>query len=35
MLYESSTRAEEALMLDVPDLDTVNRCTVVTLSCRR
>jgi integrase/recombinase XerC/integrase/recombinase XerD len=30
MLYESSARAEEVLMLDVPDLDTVNRCAVVT-----
>ncbi|WP_227999968.1 hypothetical protein [Nocardia australiensis] len=25
MLYESSARAEEVLMLDVPDLDTANR----------
>ncbi|WP_433521338.1 tyrosine-type recombinase/integrase [Nocardia pseudovaccinii] len=30
MLYESSARAEEVLMLDVPDLDTGNRCAVVT-----
>ncbi|MEV0435144.1 site-specific integrase [Nocardia sp. NPDC050413] len=30
MLYESSARAEEVLMLDVPDLDTANRCAVVT-----
>ncbi|MEV6323963.1 site-specific integrase [Nocardia sp. NPDC051787] len=30
MLYESSARAEEVLMLDVPDLDTTNRCAVVT-----
>ncbi len=30
MLYESSVRAEEVLMLDVPDLDTANRCAVVT-----
>lgn len=30
MLYESSARAEEVLMLDVPDLDTGNRCVVVT-----
>ncbi|WP_406276670.1 site-specific integrase [Nocardia sp. NBC_00881] len=30
MLYESSARAEEVLMLDVPDVDTVNRCAVVT-----
>ena len=30
MLYESSARAEEVLMLDVPDLDAVNRCAVVT-----
>lgn len=30
MLYESSARAEEVLMLDVPELDTVNRCAVVT-----
>jgi integrase len=29
MLYESSARAEEVLMLDVPDLDTTNRCAVV------
>jgi integrase len=30
LLYESSARAEEVLMLDVGDLDTVNRCAVVT-----
>lgn len=30
LLYESSARAEEVLMLDVPDLDTGNRCAVVT-----
>ena len=30
LLYETSARAEEALMLDVPDLDTVNRCAAVT-----
>lgn len=30
MLYESSARAEEVLMLDVPDLDPANRCAVVT-----
>ncbi|KXF55418.1 hypothetical protein AXA44_37825 [Rhodococcus sp. SC4] len=30
MLYESSARAEEVLMLDVPDLDAANRCAVVT-----
>ena len=30
MLYESSARAEEVLMLDVPALDTANRCAVVT-----
>lgn len=30
MLYESSARAEEVLMLDVPDLDTANGCAVVT-----
>lgn len=30
MLYESSARAEEVLMLDVSDLDTANRCAVVT-----
>lgn len=30
MLYESSARAEEVLDLNVPDLDTVNRCAVVT-----
>ena len=30
MLYESSARAEEVLLLDVPDLDTANRCAVVT-----
>ncbi|WP_232330420.1 tyrosine-type recombinase/integrase [Nocardia fusca] len=30
LLYESSARAEEVLMLDVPDLDTANRCAVVT-----
>lgn len=30
MLYESSARAEVVLMLDVPDLDTANRCAVVT-----
>lgn len=30
MLYESSARAEEVLMLDVPELDTTNRCAVVT-----
>ncbi|MGY2093373.1 tyrosine-type recombinase/integrase [Nocardia gipuzkoensis] len=30
MLYESSARAEEVLMLDVSDLDTASRCAVVT-----
>lgn len=30
ILYESSACAEEVLMLDVPDLDTANRCAVVT-----
>ena len=30
LLYETSARAEEVLMLDVPDLDTVNRCATVT-----
>jgi integrase/recombinase XerC/integrase/recombinase XerD len=30
LLYESSARAEEVLMLDVLDLDTTNRCAVVT-----
>jgi integrase len=30
MLYESSARAEEVLMLDVPDLEAANRCAVVT-----
>ncbi|MEU7769040.1 site-specific integrase [Nocardia sp. NPDC049190] len=30
LLYESSARAAEVLMLDVPDLDTANRCAVVT-----
>ncbi|WP_370012740.1 tyrosine-type recombinase/integrase [Nocardia cyriacigeorgica] len=30
LLYESSARAEEVLMLDVGDLDTGNRCAVVT-----
>lgn len=30
LLYESSARAEEVLMLDVPELDTGNRCAVVT-----
>ena len=30
MLYESSARAEEVLMLDVVQLDTTNRCAVVT-----
>ncbi|MEV6134870.1 site-specific integrase [Nocardia sp. NPDC051990] len=30
LLYESSARVEEVLMLDVPDLDTGNRCAVVT-----
>ena len=30
LLYESSARAEEVLMLDVPDLDSTNRCAVVT-----
>ncbi|MDV7102460.1 site-specific integrase [Gordonia amicalis] len=30
LLYESSARAEEVLMLDVPDLDIANRCAVVT-----
>lgn len=30
LLYESSARAEEVLMLDVADLDTANRCAVVT-----
>ena len=40
MLYESSARAEEVLMLDVVQLDTTNRCAVVTrktprgLSCQ-
>lgn len=35
MLYESSARAEEVLMLDVPDLDTANRCAVVTRKAGR
>ncbi|NQE72579.1 tyrosine-type recombinase/integrase [Nocardia gamkensis] len=30
LLYESSARAEEVLRLDVADLDTANRCAVVT-----
>ncbi|MFD3508542.1 tyrosine-type recombinase/integrase [Nocardia sp. NPDC058666] len=30
LLYESSARAEEVLMLDLPELDTSNRCAVVT-----
>ncbi|WP_253260179.1 tyrosine-type recombinase/integrase [Nocardia farcinica] len=30
LLYESSARAEEVLMLDVGDLDPANRCAVVT-----
>ncbi|GGN81443.1 tyrosine-type recombinase/integrase [Nocardia rhizosphaerihabitans] len=30
LLYESAARAEEVLMLDVGDLDTANRCAVVT-----
>jgi integrase/recombinase XerC/integrase/recombinase XerD len=30
MLYESSARAEEVLMLDVVQLDTTKRCAVVT-----
>jgi integrase len=30
LLYESAARAEEALSLDVTDLDTANRCAVVT-----
>ena len=30
LLYESSARAEEVLMLDVGELDTANRCAVVT-----
>ncbi|MFI7523999.1 tyrosine-type recombinase/integrase [Nocardia salmonicida] len=30
LLYESSARTEEVLMLDVADLDTANRCAVVT-----
>ena len=30
LLYESSARAEEVLMLDVAELDTTNRCAVVT-----
>jgi site-specific recombinase XerD len=30
MLYESSARAEEVLMLDVSHLDTTNRCAVLT-----
>ncbi|MFE7745122.1 tyrosine-type recombinase/integrase [Nocardia sp. NPDC057455] len=29
MLYETAARAEELLMLDVPDLDTANRCARV------
>lgn len=29
MLYETAARAEEILMLDVADLDTVNRCATV------
>ncbi|MBF6137832.1 site-specific integrase [Nocardia otitidiscaviarum] len=30
MLYETAARAEELLMLDIPDLDMGNRCAVVT-----
>lgn len=30
LLYESTTRAEEVLLLDVPDLETANRRAVVT-----
>ncbi|WP_446222382.1 tyrosine-type recombinase/integrase [Nocardia sp. IBHARD005] len=30
LLYESSARAEEALTLDIPELDAGNRCAVVT-----
>ncbi|MDJ0363004.1 site-specific integrase [Rhodococcus sp. H29-C3] len=30
LLYESAARADEVLMLDVPDLDTANRCAEVT-----
>jgi integrase/recombinase XerC/integrase/recombinase XerD len=29
MLYETAARAEEILMLDIADLDTVNRCATV------
>jgi integrase len=29
MLYETAARAEEILMLDITDLDTVNRCATV------
>jgi site-specific recombinase XerC len=35
LLDESSARAEEVLMLDVPDLDAANRCAVVTRKGRR
>jgi integrase/recombinase XerC/integrase/recombinase XerD len=35
MFYESSARAEEVLLLDVPDLDAGNRCAVVTRKGRR
>ena len=35
LLYESSARAEEVLMLDVPDLDSTNRCAVVTRKAAR
>lgn len=30
LLYETSARAEEVLMLDVPDMDAANRCATVT-----
>lgn len=30
MLYETAARADELLMLDIPDLDMANRCAVVT-----
>src|SRR3954468_2989215 len=30
LLYESAARTEEALSLDITDLDTANRCAVVT-----
>ncbi|WP_316250501.1 site-specific integrase [Tsukamurella columbiensis] len=30
MLYETAARAEELLLLDIGDLDTANRCAVVT-----